>query len=54
MGPVDAFLALAAAASGAAGVLAAVHADDALDLCREWDVPLVAAWLQGQRDAFGF
>ena len=53
MGPVDAFLALAAAASGAAEV-AAVHADDALDLCREWGVPLVAAWLQDHRDASGF
>ncbi len=53
MGPVDAFLALAAAASGAAEV-AGAHADDALTLCREWDVPMVAAWLRDHRDAHCF
>ncbi len=53
MGPVDAFLALAAAASGASEV-AADHADDALELCRKWEIPLVAAWLQDHRDTHHF
>ncbi|HSU01425.1 MAG TPA: BTAD domain-containing putative transcriptional regulator [Nocardioides sp.] len=53
LGPVDAFLAHAAAAVGDLD-LAAAHADDALRLCGEWRIPLAAQWLRGQRDRFGF
>ncbi len=53
MGPVDAFLALAAAAVGEQE-LAGRHADDALALCAAWDVPLVAQWLRDQRATHGF
>jgi len=52
-GPVDAFLAMAAAATGEAD-LAARHASDALELCREWRLPLVAEWFDDQRDRYGF
>ena len=38
-GPVDAYLALAAAATGERE-LAARHADDAAALAREWEIPL--------------
>jgi hypothetical protein len=48
LGPVDAFLALAAAAVGDLD-LAGGHADDALALCETWQVPLVAQWLRAQR-----
>ena len=53
MGPVDAFLALAAYTTGETD-LATGHADAALELCQTWDIPLAAAWLQDQRDAHGF
>ena len=53
IGPVDAFLALAAVTTGETA-LASTHADAAAELCQTWDVPLVAAWLQDQRDARGF
>ena len=52
-GPVDAFLALAAAAVGETE-LAGQHADRALELCEEWDIPLAAQWLRDQRERFGF
>jgi hypothetical protein len=52
-GPVDAFLALAAAAVGETA-LAGQHADRALELCEEWDIPLAAQWLRDQRERFGF
>jgi DNA-binding SARP family transcriptional activator len=52
-GPVDAFLACAAAAVGDLR-LAAHHADRAEELALAWDVPLVARWLRDQRDAVGF
>ena len=52
-GPVDAFLAMAAATTGEAG-LAARHAEDALALCRAWRIPLVAEWFDDQRDRYGF
>ncbi len=52
-GPVDAFLALAAAAAGEREV-AAGHADDAERLCAEWDVPLVTRWLRDQRERYTF
>ena len=53
LGPVDAFLAQAAAAVGELE-LAGRHADDALRLCETWQVPLVAQWLRDQRDRYSF
>jgi hypothetical protein len=53
LGPVDAFLAMAAAGTGEAEI-AARHADDALALCQAWRIPLAAEWFAGQRDRYGF
>jgi hypothetical protein len=53
LGPVSAFLALAAAATGEAAT-ASRHADEALERCREWGLGPVAAWLSGHRDRSGF
>jgi DNA-binding SARP family transcriptional activator len=53
LGPVDAFLALAAAAAGETAT-AARHADRALEICAEWSIPPVAQWLRDQRDRYGF
>jgi hypothetical protein len=53
VGPVDAFLALAAVAAGEPE-LAGRHADRALELCAEWEIPLSAQWLREQRDRGGF
>jgi hypothetical protein len=53
MGPVDAFLAHAAAVVGDRD-LAARHADDALRLMDEWQIPLAVQWLHDQRDRHGF
>lgn len=53
MGPVDAFLALAAAANDNLE-LAALHADDAVRLMRTWQIPLAEEWFLGQRDRYGF
>ncbi|WP_406832851.1 BTAD domain-containing putative transcriptional regulator [Pedococcus sp. KACC 23699] len=53
LGPVDGYLAQAAAAGGELDV-ARRHADAALELCEEWQVPLAAQWLRDQRDRFGF
>ncbi|MET1008154.1 MAG: hypothetical protein ABWX96_21565, partial [Propionibacteriaceae bacterium] len=53
MGPVDGFLALAAAAVGELE-LAAQHADRALELMAAWEIPLAAEWLRGQRAQYGF
>lgn len=52
LGPVDSFLALAAAVVGDTE-LATRHADDAARLCEEWGVPLVARWLAEQRERHG-
>lgn len=52
-GPVDAYLALAAAAVGETD-LAARHAEDALELIRAWRIPQVERWLLGLRDRHGF
>ncbi|RYP86444.1 hypothetical protein EKO23_09060 [Nocardioides guangzhouensis] len=52
-GPVDAFLALAAAAAGEKA-MATQHADDAEQLCADWDIPLAAQWLRDQRERYGF
>ncbi|WP_238006249.1 AAA family ATPase [Dactylosporangium sp. AC04546] len=48
LGPVDAFLALAAAAAGERA-MAARHADDAAALAAAWNLPLVTEWLAALR-----
>jgi hypothetical protein len=53
MGPVDAFLALAAAATGDTAA-AAGHADRALELTVDWEIPLVGRWLRGLREQHKF
>ncbi len=52
-GPVDAWLAMAAAATGEKE-LAGRHADDALALADDWEIPLVADWIRDQRDAYSY
>jgi DNA-binding SARP family transcriptional activator len=52
-GPVDAYLALAAGATGERGI-AARHADAAAALAQEWEIPLFGRWLAGLRDTYGF
>ena len=52
-GPVDAFLAMAAAATGEQQV-ATRHADDAERLCAEWDIPLAARWVRDQRERYDY
>jgi hypothetical protein len=52
-GPVDGYLALAAAAVGERRT-ATRHADDAERLAEEWRIPLFAQWLREQRDRFTF
>lgn len=49
LGPVDAFLALAAVATGERD-LAARHAERAEELCEQWRVPLAARWWRRERD----
>ncbi len=51
-GPVDAYLALAAVATGEQA-LATRHADAAELLAEAWEIPLFALWWRGQRDLFG-
>lgn len=53
IGPIDAFLAMAAHTTGEAE-LASRHADRALELCASWDTPLAADWLRRERERFGF
>jgi hypothetical protein len=53
MGPVDGFLALAAAATGE-DKQATAHADRALELVEEWSIPLAGRWLHGLRQQHGF
>lgn len=53
LGPVDAYLAMAAAASGATD-LATRHADAAVATAEEWQLPLFAGWLRELRAAYGF
>jgi hypothetical protein len=53
LGPVDTYLAFAAAAAGEPAV-AARHAMDAEMLCAQWEIPLAASWLQAQRAAHHF
>jgi tetratricopeptide (TPR) repeat protein len=53
LGPADAFLALAAAATGDAA-LAAHHADEAVALMKEWGLTACAAWLEERRKRGGW
>lgn len=53
LGPIDAFLAAAAAAVGEIDV-ARRHADDAARLCASWPAPVVADWLADLRARYGF
>lgn len=52
-GPVDLYLALAARAAGDLEA-ARAHAGRAAELCTEWELPLVAAWLDELRAEYGF
>ncbi len=51
-GPLDAYLAMAAVATGEREV-AVRHADVADDLAREWQIPLFSQWWRDQRDLLG-
>ncbi len=53
LGPVDAYLAIAAAATGDL-TLATEHAEQALEQIRAWQVPQVERWLLELRDRHGF
>ncbi len=53
LGPVDAFLALAAHATGETA-LATRHADRAAEQCVAWRLPVADDWLTRQRATFGF
>jgi hypothetical protein len=53
IGPVDAYLAMAAAAVGETAV-ASRHADDAVALATAWELPVLRAWLLETRAAYGF
>jgi pentatricopeptide repeat protein len=52
-GPVDTFLAMAAAAVGETGT-AAEHADAAVALTERWRLSLARTWIEGLRDELGF
>jgi hypothetical protein len=52
-GPVDAYLAMAAAATGERA-LASKHADDALALATAWEIPLVVDWIREQRATYDY
>jgi len=52
-GPVDLYLACAAASAGE-HARAAAHADDAAALCEKWEIPLAAQWLRDQRGRYNF
>ncbi|TKV60190.1 hypothetical protein FDO65_00165 [Nakamurella flava] len=53
MGPIDTYLAVAAATTGERAV-AARHADDAQRLCEQWAIPLAAQRLADFRSRYGF
>ncbi|MGB0098973.1 MAG: BTAD domain-containing putative transcriptional regulator [Nocardioides sp.] len=53
LGPVDVYLAAAAAATGELA-LAARHAEDALTLAERWGIPAYATWVRELRAAHGF
>ncbi|WP_243058245.1 BTAD domain-containing putative transcriptional regulator [Nocardioides sp. SR21] len=52
-GPIDGYLAMAAAAVGERD-LAAQHADTALALSEAWDIPLFGAWVREMRETYGY
>ncbi len=52
-GPVDAYLALAAAATGETGI-AGRHADAAAALAEKWAIPVFGTWFAGVRDQYAF
>ena len=52
-GPVDAYLAMAASATGETAI-AGRHADAAAALAEEWEIPVFAAWFAGLRQRHGF
>jgi hypothetical protein len=52
-GPVDGYLAMAAAAVGERQ-LASRHAEEAERLAEEWGIPLFTKWFREQRDRYGF
>lgn len=52
-GPVDLYLAFAAAAAGESA-RATEHADEAARLCAAWEIPLAARWLHDLRTVHGF
>ncbi|WP_244927718.1 BTAD domain-containing putative transcriptional regulator [Nocardioides sp. W7] len=53
LGPMDAFLAMAAESTGERA-LATRHADRAAEQCETWQIPLAAQWLRRERDRWGF
>ncbi len=53
IGPVDSFLAMGARATGEQD-LATRHADQAVRLCAEWEIPLAATWFTRLRESYGF
>ena len=53
IGPVDGFLAMGAMATGEQD-LATRHADQAVRLCAEWEIPLAARWFIQVRENYGF
>jgi hypothetical protein len=53
LGPVDAYLAMAAAAAGVSAV-AARHADDAAALAADWELPVLASWIAETRREHGY
>jgi hypothetical protein len=52
-GPVDAYLAMAAAATGERGI-ATGHADQAAALAEDWEIPVFAQWFADLRAEHGF
>ena len=52
-GPVDTYIAFAHVALGDTAA-ASVHADRAMALCEQWEIPLAAQRLRDQRDQSGF
>jgi len=52
IGPIDMFLAMAAHAVGDDD-LAGRHADRAVELCRQWGVPMAGEWVRSERERLG-
>lgn len=53
LGPIDAYLSMAAAAVGERE-LAARHADAAATASEAWEIPLFGSWFRATRDAYGY